>query len=222
MGDVTPLLVVTGTRREGAAVEGPGVTVLPGGGDAARLAANLARLAPRACGIISYGTGGGLTPGLGLGEMVIGDVLTGAVTRGCDPAWVQALARALPQARIGTVFADGTLLASIDEKRRAAASGAIIVDMESHLAAAAAAEHGLPFAILRCVSDTSEAALPPAVAVAMRPDGSIALGKVLGSILRQPGQLPALIHTIRGFGVALGALDSGAGSVGQRFSFDQC
>jgi len=221
MGNVKPLLVVTGTHREGAALAGPGVTVLPGGGDAARLAANLARLAPHACGIISYGTGGGLIADLRLGEMVIGEALTGALTGDCEPAWVQALARALPQARIGSVFADGTLLASIAEKRRAAANAAIIVDMESHLAAAAAAEHGLPFAILRCVSDTSEAALPPAVAVAMRPDGSIALGKVLGSVLRQPGQLPALIHTIRGFGVALAALDSGAASVGGRLSFDQ-
>jgi nucleoside phosphorylase len=218
---IKPLLVVTGTRREGALLAGPGVTVLTGGGDGARLAQDLARLAPHACGIISFGTGGGLVPGLRLGEMVIGRALTGAQTRACDAAWLQSLARALPQARIGTVFANGALLATAAAKANAAAGGAIIADMESHLAGAAAARHNLPFAILRGVSDLAEAALPPAVAVAMRPDGGLALAAVLGSILRQPGQLPALIRTGIGFGQAFAALQTGTRAVGPRAGFDR-
>lgn len=221
MGNVRPLLVVTGMQREGAMAQAPGVTVLAGGGDGARLAAELARLAPHACGIISFGTGGGLVPGLRLGTMVIGRALTGALARDCDDAWVQALARALPQAQIGAVFADGALLATAAAKTSVAASGAIIADMESHLAGAAAAKCGLPFAILRCVSDTSAASLPPAVAVAMRPGGGLALGAVLGSILRQPGQLPALIRTGLGFGHAFGLMKTGAAAAGPRLAFDQ-
>lgn len=196
------------------------MTVLAGGGDGARLARELARLAPQACGIISFGTGGGLVPGLRLGDMVIGNGLTGALTGDCDPAWAQALARALPQARIGTVFADGTLLASVAAKTSTAASGAIIADMESHLAAAAAADHGLPFAILRCVSDTAEAALPPAVAVAMGHDGSLALTAVLSSIMRQPQQLRGLIRTGLGFGTAFAKLKIATQAAGPRFGFD--
>jgi adenosylhomocysteine nucleosidase len=221
MGDVRSLLVVTGTRQEGELVAGPGVTVLAGGGDEARLAQDLARLAPGACGIISFGTGGGLVAGSRLGEMVIGDGLTGAMSRYCDTRWVQALARALPRARVGMVFADGALLATAAGKSGAAAGGAIIADMESHLAGAAAARHGLPFAILRCVSDLAEAALPPAVAVAMRPDGGLALGAVLRSIVRQPGQLPALIRTGVGFGQAFAGLKAGAHAAGARLGFDQ-
>jgi nucleoside phosphorylase len=214
-------LVVTGTHREGALVAGPDVTVLAGGGDSARLAEDLARLGPHACGIISFGTCGGLIQGLRLGDMVIGDRLTGALARDCDPAWVQALARVLPQARIGTVFADGTLLATAAAKASAATTGAIIADMESHLAGEVAARHDLPFAILRCVSDLADAALPPAVAVAMRPDGGLALAAVMGSILRQPGQLPGLIRTGIGFGQAFAALQAATRVVGTRAGFDQ-
>ncbi len=216
-----PLLVVTGTRREGALLAGPGVTVLAGGSNGDRLAKELARLAPHACGIISLGTGGGLVRGQRLGDMVIGNALTGALTRDCDAAWVRSLACALPQAHIGTVFADGALLASVDAKARAAAGGAIIADMESHLAGAAAARHALPFVILRCISDLADAALPPAVAVAMRPDGSLAIGAMLGSILRQPGQFPALIRTGTGFGRAFAGLRAGTRAVGSRSGFDQ-
>ncbi len=221
ISDIKPLLVVTGTQREGALVAGPGVTVLAGGGDGARLAQELERLAPQACGIISFGTGGGLTPELQLGDMVIGKALVGAQTRDCDPAWALALARALPQARNGTVFANGALLASADAKANAAAAGAIIADMESHLVGTIAAQNNLPFAILRCVSDTSTASLPPAVAVAMRPGGGLALGAVLASILRQPGQVPALIRTGARFSRSFAILKAKAEEAGLRLAFDQ-
>lgn len=209
-----PLLVVTGTRREGSLASGPGVIILAGGGNGDRLAADLNRLAPDAGSIISFGTGGGLMSDLRLGDLVIGHALTGALSRDCDAAWVQSLARALPLARIGTVFADGRLLAGTATKARAAETGAIVADMESHVAGAAAARHGLPFAILRCISDTADAALPPAIAVAMGPDGALALKAVMGSILRQPGQLAALIRTGAGFGRAFAALKIAALAAG--------
>lgn len=221
MGDVKPLLVVTGTRREGALVAGPGVTVLTGGSDGVRLAVDLARLAPFACGIISFGTCGGLIPGQSIGDMVIGKAVTGAQNYDCDSAWMIVLERALPLARIGVVFASGALLATARAKADAAAGGAMIVDMESHLAGDAAARSGLPFAILRCISDTAETALPSAIAVAMRPDGGLALGAVLASILRQPMQLPTLIQTGKAFGRAFAALKIQTTAVGPRLGFDR-
>ncbi len=224
MGDVKTLLIVTGTQREGVLAAGQcgrGGQILAGGGDGARLAEDLAQRAPQACGILSFGTCGGLLPGQAIGDMVIGERVIGAVNAACDSAWTQALSRALPQARRGAVFADGTLLATVAQKHAAAAQGAIIADMESHLAAQAAQMHGLPFAILRCISDAAEAALPPAVAVAMQSNGRLAPGKILVSILRHPGQLPALIRIGRGFSLSLAALDSGTCAAGPRFSFDQ-
>jgi hypothetical protein len=119
-------------------------------------------------------------------------------------AW---LASQLPDARFGKIIGADTIIASVAEKRDLfARSGAIAVDMESHIAARVAARHGLPFAIVRTISDTADQALPPAALVGMKPDGSVALGAVLGSLARHPAQLPALIATGRSAGRAFAAL----------------
>jgi hypothetical protein len=55
----------------------------------------------------------------------------------------------------------------------------------------------LPLAALRAISDDASHVLPPAALAAMKPDGGIALGRVLGSLLRKPTQLPALVRTAR-------------------------
>lgn len=70
---------------------------------------------------------------------------------------------------------------------------AAVVDMESHVVAAAAARHGLPFTVLRAVADTSERSVPPAARIAMLPGGGVDLGQVLTSLARAPGQLHQLI-----------------------------
>ena len=77
-------------------------------------------------------------------------------------------------------------------------TGALAVDMESAVAARFAAARNLPFAVLRVISDDAGHVLPPAALVAMKPDGGIALGRVLGSLLRHPLQVPGLIRTARG------------------------
>ena len=51
--------------------------------------------------------------------------------------------------------------------------------------------------MLRVISDDAGHVLPPAALLAMKPDGGIALGRVLGSLLRHPLQVPALIRTAR-------------------------
>ena len=213
MGNVTPILVVTGTRAEAAVLERRGIKVITGGGNAAALEGALREgIAAGAAGIISFGMGGALDPALLLGDMVIG-------SEG-DPAWMAALERALPDAHVGRVYADGRLCASADAKAALFAGRAIAVDMESHIAARVAAEAGLPFAILRCVSDRAADDLPPAVAVAMGEGGRLALGAVLGSILRQPGQIGALIGMARRFARAHRQLRRTAHRLTGRLCFD--
>jgi Nucleoside phosphorylase len=77
------------------------------------------------------------------------------------------------------------------------------VDMESHIVARVSARRGLPFAVLRVISDAATDRLPPAALCGMRSDGSMAIGAVLGSLARNPIQLPALVrtawHAQRGF-----------------------
>jgi hypothetical protein len=54
----------------------------------------------------------------------------------------------------------------------------------------------------------------------MKPGGGLALGAILGSLLRQPGQVPGLIRTVAGFNRAYGILRAGAEKVGRRLAFD--
>jgi len=102
----------------------------------------------------------------------------------------------LPGARVGMIVGSDTIVASATQKKAMyEATGALAVDMESHIAARVAARHSLPFAIIRVISDSANEALPPAALVGMKPDGSMALGVVLASLARNPSQLPALIRT---------------------------
>jgi hypothetical protein len=124
------------------------------------------------------------------------------------------LADHLPDAHRGTVVGGDTIIACAAEKAALyASSRAIAVDIESHIAARVAERHGLPFAILRTISDTADHALPPAALVGMKPDGSIALGAVLASLARHPHQLPALIRTGRDAGAAFGSLGRALGTL---------
>ena len=193
------LIVACGLKREArivARASGDVVTVI-GGGDAMRLEAALERAASAARAelvegsaaiILSCGIAGALVPSLEPGEIVIDG----------DAAVVERLGQALPRAHRGTIAGSDTIAATVAEKRALAQrTGALAVDMESHVAARVAARPGLRFAALRGISDRATDDLPPAALVGMRPDGGMALGAVLASLARNPAQLPALIRTGR-------------------------
>jgi len=106
-----------------------------------------------------------------------------------------SLSRSRGRGLVGAVHSHGTLALSFEDKAALhAATGAITVDMESHIAARVAARHGLPFGCLRVVSDTAADTLPPAFAVAMRRGGGTDVGAMLRSLATHPGQIPAFAH----------------------------
>ncbi len=189
-------IAVCGLRSEAKAIRRgcPGIAVLAGGGDDARLERELeALLQAGSALVLSSGLGGGLDPALPVGAVVIDG----------DPAVADALGAALPAAIRAPIAGQDTIAAGIAGKaelRRT--TGAAVVDMESHIAARVARRHGAPFAAIRVISDTADETLPPAALVGMRPDGGIALGAVLASLARRPAQLPALIRTGRHAGLA--------------------
>ncbi len=225
MGNVT-VLVACGLRREARIIARPGWTVVAGGGDAARLERELEAAVGGAAAVLSCGVAGALDPGLRAGDVVVGHIRhAGFVPASTAPKgspllvarWgpeqvrgdelADWLAHHLPHAHRGTVIGADTIVASAAEKAALhAATGAIAVDMESPVAARVAARHGLPFAILRTISDTAGHALPPAALVGMKRDGGVALGAILASLARDPRQLPALIRTGRDAGAAFAAL----------------
>ncbi len=177
-------------------MEGPGVTVIAGGGDGPRLERELDLGAIDATLILSSGLAGAFDPKLMVGDIVLDGPKT----------LVERLQIALPQAHVGPVQGSDFPIGSVAAKAEAWRSGMFAVDMESHIARRVAARHGLPCLVARVISDRADRALPPAAMAGMKRDGGIAIGAVLASIARSPRQLPALVGTALDAQSALRAL----------------
>ncbi|ACB96718.1 hypothetical protein [Beijerinckia indica] len=198
------LIAVTGLKAEAKLAAGADTHVLGGGGDGEGLRAALEQTIAQTLarggtsGIISFGIAGGLAPGLSAGTVFVGRRIfgeTGSIFD-TDPSWSRRLAQALGGALIAD-FAGVDLPVATPQAKAALhrGTGAVAVDMESHLAAEAAAKAGIPFAALRVIADPAERALPHAATVGMKPDGSMAFGAVLASLARNPAQIGALLRT---------------------------
>jgi adenosylhomocysteine nucleosidase len=202
------VLAVTGLSKEAGIVGVAGVIAVAGGGDSDGLKAKLDALHGDISGVISIGLAGALSPLLKIGDVVIADqVITGAENWDCHEGWRVRLMSRLVQAHQGQVFGSDLIIEKAETKIGLhQATGALAVDMESQVAARFAQARNLPLAALRVISDDATHILPPAAMVAMKPDGGIALGRVLGSLLRHPLQLPSLIRTARGSNKAFAEL----------------
>ncbi|UAK23496.1 phosphorylase family protein [Sphingomonas nostoxanthinifaciens] len=218
---MSPIIVATGFNREAAIVAGPGIVTVAGGGNAAGLEQKLqAAVARGAAGIASFGLTGGLADGLAIGDWVVGDAIAGAIDLACDPHWRDALAARLPGARVGTFFADGRMIDTVAEKRALGRRHtALAVDMESHIAARVAQAHGLPFAIVRIISDEVDHLLPHAITVSMRPDGGIDAAAMAKSLAARPAQIADVVRTTRLFARGFRGLKQGAARIGPRMAF---
>ena len=201
------VIVATGMRAE-AALLPPGMRAVVGGGDSVRLRKMLDRAAEGATAVLSFGIAGGLHAELEPGTLVVGTrVRAPGGAWPADAAWSSALVRASGGARLGVVAGANTVVSAPDAKRSLRLmTDALVVDMESAVAAAFAASRGLPFAVLRAVADTAEEVLPRAAAVGLSPRGRPAPGRVAMALLRRPGELPALVQVAKRSRTALEAL----------------
>ncbi|RZF31593.1 phosphorylase [Paraburkholderia sp. UYCP14C] len=204
-----PVIVVTGMAFEARIARGDGServeVVYAARADLLERALNAA-LARGAAGIVSFGTAGGLAPDLEPGALIVADAVHGPSGRiDTDRQWAQRIAAAVTDRRMaeglagrvrrGAMAAVAAPLITAEDKRALHEStGALAVDMESHIAGATAAAHGLPFAVCRAVVDPAWRTLPPAATAGLRDDGSTALGPILRELLRQPSQLGALLR----------------------------
>jgi adenosylhomocysteine nucleosidase len=202
------ILAVTGMTKEAGIVGTAGVVVVVGGGDGVGLAQKLDALHGDIGGVISIGLGGALSTLLKVGDVVIGEkIVTGLEDWDCHAGWRNRLASRLPNAHQGSVFGSDVIIQEAATKIGLHdTTGALVVDMESQIAARFAAARRLPLAALRVISDDASHVLPPAALVAMQPDGGISISKVLWSLMKKPAQIPALIRTGRASSKAFGEL----------------
>ena len=213
-----PVIAVTGMAFEASIAAGKGAdgveAVYAARADLLERAL-VAALERGASGVISFGTAGGLGPDLEPGTLIIADAVDGPFGRvACDAAWSDRLAAALldsplaTQTRRGVEAAVAAPLTGATDKAalHQSSGGALAVDMESHLAAAAAAARGLPFAVCRAVVDPAWRSLPKAAMAGLRDDGSTAVLPILRELARDPLQLGGLLRVAADAGAARRAL----------------
>ena len=200
-----PVIAVTGMAFEAGIATGKGhdgVRAVYAARADLLQAALAAALADGAAGIVSFGTAGGLAPDLEPGTVVIAEAIDGPFGRiATDAAWSARMADALlnsplaAQTRRGVEAAVAAPLTGAADKAALFRScGALAVDMESHLAAAAAQAHGVPFAVCRAIVDPAWRSLPKAAMAGLRDDGTTVVLPVLRELARDPAQLGGLLR----------------------------
>jgi adenosylhomocysteine nucleosidase len=207
---------------EARIASGPGVRAIAGAGNARGLAIALAHeLARGASAVISFGIAGGLAEEIVPGTWLVPRAIVAPTGRWlCDPAWTRVLADRLRGALTADLAGvDAPIAESAAKRALHRLTGAASVDTESHIAAAIAADHGLPFAAFRVVADAAKRNLPPAACEALRPDGRISGAAILRSLARTPAQLPSLTRTAIDARVAFRALLRGRRLLGLRLGY---
>lgn len=197
-----PVIVVAGMAFEAKIARGKGVEVVFAARSDLLQRALDAAVARGCSGIVSFGTAGGLAPDLEPGSLIVANAVEGPFGRlETDRSWSDRLAAAMAAGPLASHLKRGSMAAvsapliTADDKRALHEStGALAVDMESHIAGATAAAHGVPFAVCRAIVDPAWRTLPSAATAGLRDDGSTALGPILRELMRQPSQLGALIQ----------------------------
>jgi len=196
---------VVGLSAEAKLLRRFGVQVGIGGGfpaGAARAAEKL--VADGAAALVSFGLAGGLNPALQPGAVLVPQsVIDDGDTYLCDSTLVEWLSGSnvkfmMSAKQVAETESDK---AALFERTKAAA-----IDLESGAVARVAAARNIPFAVLRAVADPAQRNLPPAALIALNGAGEIGFLSVLGSVFKNPAQIPALIALAQDAAKARGAL----------------
>lgn len=182
---------------------------------------SLDKLVPKECtGIISFGLCGGLAPEPRIGQIFLGDVLiTPEGNFYPDYKWgTRFLAKT--GATESHWYSSGQFNEGDTPDQRIALfkrTGAAVIDDESFHVAKFAKARGIPFQMLRSVSDVANDNVPPAARNALNSDGSTNVMAVLESVLGDLSQIPELIRLGQQYYKSLGTLTSAAIQIGPEF-----
>ena len=142
--------------------------------------------------LVSAGFAGGIDPGLARGALVLA---TTAVREGAEPLRLARPAGGPPTgaADVAIVTVDAIVTTAVAKRALRTATGAAIVDMETHAVAAAAAAVNTPCASVRIVSDAAEDELPADIARLVAPQSAF---RRAGAALAAIGRKPAAAGTL--------------------------
>jgi len=210
MRTLTPVLCTSGLAAEARIARAAGFQVIVGAGDTRRTAALVEDAVRDAKCLVSFGIAGGLAPHLRPGDVILSAEVIGEKRHWRpDPRFHRELTRLARRmgAIEGPVLGARDILATGDHKARAwLDTGALAVDLESAVVAGTAEAAGIPFLVLRTIADPATRELPPAALIPLAEDGTPALLRVLGEVLRRPRQIGALFGLARETRQALTAL----------------
>ena len=198
-GAIQSLVVVVGLSFE-ARLAGRIRAQVICSGNGQHLAASLTRVITKQCqGLISLGVAGGLLPNVPAGTCVIGSqILDGTQRLLTDRGWSQSLLKAIPGSIFGKIVGVAAPIAFPEVKHSLYLNtGAVAVDMESHVVGNAALTNGLPFVAIRVISDPAERSLPRVALTAMRPNGTVDFFAMVRSLMKHPREVRALAETAR-------------------------
>ncbi len=190
------MIVVVGMAFEARIAAGPGIKVICSG-DGRNLAASLKQgIASGCAGLISFGVAGGLAPELRSGTCIVGSaVIADDVHLPTDGDWSRKLLESMPGAVHGAILGVAQPIKTTVAKRALhLETGAVAVDMESHVVAQAAADHGLPMAAIRVIVDSASHTLPEAAVNSVRPDGTTDILGLLRGVARRPRDIAPLLR----------------------------
>ena len=166
---------------------------------ARRAAERCVRLASRgACGrVVWIGIAGALSPDLEVGDLVVGRTVMAPGQPPVDLDETLVDAAAARGCRPGVLVTAPGLVVSASSRealwRRTGSLPGTAVDMESWAAARVLERAGVPFAVVRAISDTAADRLPSWLERASATAGASSLGPVVRGALMRPSVLVSLV-----------------------------
>jgi adenosylhomocysteine nucleosidase len=192
---------VPGLRRacRGSLQGSPTVLAVTGDGERKALRGIETALATfRPSHLLVIGVAGALTPELDVGDVIAARQVLQPDGQPREPSH-ELLARAVESGiPAGTVLTTTRLATTPEEKARLAVQPGVaapaVVDLESAFYAQAADAAGVPWLVLRAVSDTATESLPPYLERCRDEGGAVQRGRVALQGLLRPWSLPVLLR----------------------------
>ena len=193
--------------------------IVTGVGPAAATVGARRLLASGARALLSWGLAGALDPALAAGTVLLPSEVISPEGRLLltTTDWRDRVSKGLAARHVvcsGRLLTCREPLGSIAAKALAfRETGAVAADMESSAVGEVASAERVPFLVVRAIVDTAQDALPE-VALSATGVGQdrLRLGRLLATIARTPGELPALIRLASRYRSASRALSAVAGS----------